>query len=170
LRLGFDRDNFAGGAGEFAEETGKVTDVGADIEKISAGRFGIGVEEIFGEAGFVKTATIEAAANGVAFVTLHAQAERQIARGDGVAERIGTLGPVGETADFVAQTLVHRVKYNVRDLWVECKPNEEGLPLSQKDTEEEPERCEEYWRLSYYPAMELGSRRIGYLPDEAAYK
>ena len=95
LRLGFDGNDFSGGAGEFAEQAGEIADVGADVEEIAARGICISVEEIFCQAGFVFAAAIEAASDAIAFVALHAQAQRQMARGDGVAERIGALRPVG---------------------------------------------------------------------------
>src|SRR6266436_3140446 len=53
LRLGFDGNDFSGGASELAEEAGKVADIGADVEESAARGGGVSVEEIFCQAGFV---------------------------------------------------------------------------------------------------------------------
>lgn len=56
----------------------------------------------------MQAAAIEAATDAISFVALHAQAEGQVAGGDGIAEGIGALGPVGEAANFVTDAGVHR--------------------------------------------------------------
>ena len=55
----------------------------------------------------MQAAAIEAATDAISFVALHAQAEGQVAGGDGIAEGIGALGPVGEAANFVTDAGVH---------------------------------------------------------------
>jgi len=62
----------------------------------------------------VDAAAIEATADGITFVAPDAEIERQVARGDRAAKGVGTFGPVGEAAQFVAQAVIHRAKYNIR--------------------------------------------------------
>jgi len=130
LRLGFDGNDFSGGASELAEEAGKVADVGADVEESAARGGGVSVEEIFCQAGFVFAAAIEAASDAVAFIALHAQAKRQMASGDGVAKRIGALRPVSQAADFVAQALIHGRSITFEFCRGEGRP--EGKPSTRK--------------------------------------
>ena len=56
----------------------------------------------------MQAASIEAATDAISFVALYAQAEGQVPGGDGIAERIGALGPVGEAANFVTDAGVHK--------------------------------------------------------------
>ena len=106
-RLRLDRDDFPEGTGKFAKQTGKVADVGANIEEVAAGRVREGFQEPLGEARFVNSTAVEAAADSVALIALNAQAERQAPRGDSAAERIGALHPIREAAHFVVKA-VHR--------------------------------------------------------------
>ncbi len=107
VRLWFDSYNLSGWTGEFAEEAGKIADVSADVEEIAAQRICISFQKIFCQAGLVFAAAVKAATDTVALVALHAQAERQMARGDSAAEGIGALGPVGQATDFVTQAVIH---------------------------------------------------------------
>jgi hypothetical protein len=52
-------------------------------------------QKIFCQPRFVQAAAIEAASDAVAFNSLACAGKRQMASGDGVAERIGALRPVG---------------------------------------------------------------------------
>lgn len=96
-----DGHDFALRPGKFCEQAGEVADVCTNVEETFALRIRECVQDEFGGSWLVNTPAIEAAADGVAPVTFHAQAERKSAGGDRISEGIGAFGPISPTAQFI---------------------------------------------------------------------
>jgi hypothetical protein len=94
----------------------------------------------------VFAATVEAATDAVAFVALHAQAKRQVAGGDGIAEGIGALGPVGEAADFITQPAIHLGIITFEFCGEERRKNDKKL--TAEDAQERAEKTTELPRFA----------------------
>ena len=93
----------------------------------------------------MQTAAIEAATDAISFVTLHAQAKRQVASGDGIAKGIGALRPVGQTADFVTEPGIHR--RSITFAFIAGAELEERMKGAEKDnaqTQNTQRNAEEY--------------------------